>query len=152
PATICKFISALTLLGAVENGRRVPCAGSAAPHVTPDGSRGSELPTDRRPILSTAGRWTRPAASWQTMQERAPRWQSGTATIKILLTMPDCLKPLFSGLPQGLERVAEQAAAVTALTTLVQQSLAAELRSHVVSAVRRADDLVVIVDSAAWSA
>jgi hypothetical protein len=66
--------------------------------------------------------------------------------------MPDHLKPLFSGLPQGLERLAEQAAAVTALTTLVQQNLAVELRPHVLSAVRRADDLVVIVDSAAWTA
>ena len=66
--------------------------------------------------------------------------------------MPDRLKPLFSGLPQGLERLAEQAAAVTALTDLVRQNLPAELRPHVLSAVRRTDDLVVIVDSAAWSA
>lgn len=66
--------------------------------------------------------------------------------------MPDRLKPLFSGLPQGLERLAEQAAAVTALTALVRQNLPAELRPHVLSAVRRTDDLVVIVDSAAWSA
>lgn len=81
-----------------------------------------------------------------------PRWQSETTTIKNLLTMPDRLKPLFSGLPQGLERLAEQAAAVTALTALVKQNLAAELRPHILSAVRRADDLVVIVDSAAWTA
>lgn len=81
-----------------------------------------------------------------------PRVAIRTATIKNLLTMPDRLKPLFSGLPPGLERLAEQAAAVTALTALVQQNLAVELRPHVLSAVRRADDLVVIVDSAAWSA
>ena len=86
------------------------------------------------------------------MPERPPGWQSETATIKNLLTMPDRLKPLFSGLPQGLERLAEQAAAVTALTDLVRQNLPAELRPHVLSAVRRTDDLVVIVDSAAWSA
>ncbi len=86
------------------------------------------------------------------MPERPPGWQSETATIKNLLTMPDRLKPLFSGLPQGLERLAEQAATVTALTALVRQNLPAELRPHVLSAVRRTDDLVVIVDSAAWSA
>lgn len=66
--------------------------------------------------------------------------------------MSDRLKPLFSGLPPGLERLAQQAAAVNSLTALVQQSLPEALRPHVLSAVRRADDLVVIVDSAAWSA
>lgn len=66
--------------------------------------------------------------------------------------MSDRLKPLFSGLPAGLERLAQQAAAVSSLTALVQQSLPEALRPHVLSAVRRADDLVVIVDSAAWSA
>lgn len=66
--------------------------------------------------------------------------------------MSDRLKPLFSGLPQGLERLAQQAAAVTSLTALVQQYLPEAVRPHVVAAVRRADDLVVVVDSAAWSA
>lgn len=66
--------------------------------------------------------------------------------------MSNRLKPLSSGLPPGLERLAQQAAAVNSLTALVQQSLPEALRPHVLSAVRRADDLVVIVDSAAWSA
>lgn len=66
--------------------------------------------------------------------------------------MSDPLKPLSSGLPRGLERLAQQAAAVTSLTALVQQSLPEALRPHVVCAVRKADDLVVSVDSAAWSA
>ena len=66
--------------------------------------------------------------------------------------MSDPLKPLFSSLPKGLERLAQQAAAVTALTVLVQERLPETVRPHVVSAVRRGDDLVVIVDSAAWSA
>jgi hypothetical protein len=66
--------------------------------------------------------------------------------------MEDRLKPLFSGVPKGLERLAQQATAVTSLTALVRQGLPEALGPHVVSAVRRADDLVVIVDSAAWSA
>lgn len=66
--------------------------------------------------------------------------------------MSNPLKPLSSALPQGLERLAQQAAAVTSLTVLVRQSLPEALRPHVVSAVRKADDLVVSVDSAAWSA
>jgi len=66
--------------------------------------------------------------------------------------MSDRLKPLFSSLPKGLERLAQQAAAVTSLTTLVQERLPETLRPHVLAAVRRGDDLVVMVDSAAWSA
>ena len=66
--------------------------------------------------------------------------------------MTDPLKPLFSSLTKGLERLAQQAAAVTSLTTLVQERLPEALRPHVVAAVRRGEDLVVVVDSAAWSA
>ena len=66
--------------------------------------------------------------------------------------MSDPLKPLFSGLEPGLARIAEKAAAAASLTVKVQQSLPEILRPHVLSAARRGDDLVVIVDSAAWSA
>jgi len=66
--------------------------------------------------------------------------------------MSDPLKPLFSGLGPELEKLARKAAAATTLTAVVQQFLPEALRPHVVSAVRRGDDLVVIVDSAAWSA
>ena len=66
--------------------------------------------------------------------------------------MPDPLKPLFSGLDPGIARLAEKAAAVASLTVKVQRSLPEALRPHVLSASRRDDDLVVIVDSAAWSA
>ena len=66
--------------------------------------------------------------------------------------MNDPLKPLFAGLTPALEQLARKAAATQGLTALVRQSLAEPLRPHVVSAVRRGDDLVVIVDSAAWSA
>ena len=63
--------------------------------------------------------------------------------------MSDPLKPLFAGLNPGL---AEKAAAAASLTVKVRQSLPETLRPHVLSAARRGDDLVVIVDSAAWAA
>mgnify|MGYP001416558997 CR=1 FL=1 len=66
--------------------------------------------------------------------------------------MSDPLKPLFSGLGGAFAELARKAAATTSLTDAVQQSLPDMLRPHVVSAVRRGEDLVVIVDSAAWSA
>jgi len=66
--------------------------------------------------------------------------------------MSDPLKPLLSGLDPGIARLAEKAAAVASLTVKVQQFLPEALRPHVASASRRGDDLVVIVDSAAWSA
>lgn len=66
--------------------------------------------------------------------------------------MSDPLKPLFSGLDPGIARLAEKAAAVASLTVKVRQSLPETLQPHVLSASRRGDDLVVIVDSAAWSA
>jgi len=66
--------------------------------------------------------------------------------------MSDRLKPLFAGLDSALEKLARKAAATTSLTATVQAALPEALRPHVVAAVRRGDDLVVIVDSAAWSA
>lgn len=66
--------------------------------------------------------------------------------------MSDRLKPLFSGLGGAFEQLARKAAMATSLTAAVQQSLPDLVRPHVVSAVRRGEDLVVIVDSAAWSA
>jgi hypothetical protein len=66
--------------------------------------------------------------------------------------MSDPLKPLLAGLDPGLARLAEQAAAAASLTEKVRASLPAALRPHVVAAARRGADLVVLVDSAAWSA
>jgi hypothetical protein len=66
--------------------------------------------------------------------------------------MSDPLKPLFDGPLPGLERLARQAAAAASLGYMVRQLLPEALRPHVVSANRRGDDLVVIVDSAALSA
>jgi hypothetical protein len=72
--------------------------------------------------------------------------------IHIGLIMSDPLKPLFDTPMPGLERLARQAAAAASLGDKVRQLLPEPLRAHVVSANRRGDDLVVIVDSAAWSA
>jgi len=66
--------------------------------------------------------------------------------------MANTLKPLFGGPNPGLEQLAKRAAAAESLTTMVQRELPGGLGDHVVSAVRRDDDLVIIVDSAAWAA
>jgi hypothetical protein len=79
-------------------------------------------------------------------------WQTKQLFINIALIMSDPLKPLFAGLDPALVKLAQKAAAAASLTVKVQQSLPETLRAHVVAAVRRGDDLVVIVDSAAWSA
>ncbi len=62
------------------------------------------------------------------------------------------LKPLFGGPNFGLEQLARRAAAADSLTVMVQRELPGGLGAHVVSAARRDDDLVIIVDSAAWTA
>jgi hypothetical protein len=66
--------------------------------------------------------------------------------------MSDPLKPLFSGIGGSLELLARKAAATSALADTVRENLPESLRAHVLTAVRRGDDLVIGVDSAAWSA
>ncbi|MCM2312477.1 MAG: DUF721 domain-containing protein [Steroidobacteraceae bacterium] len=66
--------------------------------------------------------------------------------------MSDPLKPLLAGLEPALAKLALQAAAAASITVTVRGLLPEALRPHVVAAARRGDDLVVIVDSAAWSA
>jgi hypothetical protein len=66
--------------------------------------------------------------------------------------MSDPLKPLATGLGGAFEQLARRAEATATLATRVGLSLPEELRAHVVGAARRGDDLVVLVDSAAWSA
>jgi len=66
--------------------------------------------------------------------------------------MSDPLKPLFSDLTGGLLKLARGAAEAATLGTVVRECLPEALRTHVVAAARRGDDLVVIVDSAAWAA
>ena len=65
--------------------------------------------------------------------------------------MTDRLKPLFGGLAPGLAMLEKKAAAAQSLTDKVRLELAESLRPHLVSAARRGDDLVVIMDSAAWT-
>jgi hypothetical protein len=65
--------------------------------------------------------------------------------------MSDALKPLFGGLSPGLDALARKAKAADRLTEKVRAELAEPLRPHLVSAARRGDDLVVIMDSAAWT-
>jgi hypothetical protein len=62
------------------------------------------------------------------------------------------LKPLSELLSSGFSRLAKQAEAARDLGERVRRTLPAPLRDHVLSAVRRGDELVVFVDSAAWSA
>jgi hypothetical protein len=66
--------------------------------------------------------------------------------------MSGTLKPLSEVLSTGFSRLAEQAEAAGDLTASVRRVLPEELRSHVLSVNRRGDELVVRVDSAAWSA
>jgi len=62
------------------------------------------------------------------------------------------LKPLSELLSSGFSRLAERADAARDLTQRVRRCLGEPLGAHVLSANRRGDDLVVRVDSAAWSA
>ena len=65
--------------------------------------------------------------------------------------MSDALKPLFGGLAPRLDDLARKASAAHSLTDKVRAELADALRPHLVSAARRGEDLVVIMDSAAWT-
>jgi hypothetical protein len=65
--------------------------------------------------------------------------------------MADRLKALFGGLSPGLDALARKASAAQSLTEKVRLELAEPLRPHLVSAARRGTDLVVIMDSAAWT-
>ena len=66
--------------------------------------------------------------------------------------MTDRMKPFSSGLPDSVENLAARARASISLAERVRLALAEPLRVHVIGAARRGEDLVVIVDSAAWSA
>src|SRR5262245_231148 len=62
------------------------------------------------------------------------------------------LKPLSELLSSGFSQLAERAEAARDLTERVRRCLGEPPSAHVLSANRRADELVVRVDSAAWSA
>jgi hypothetical protein len=126
-----------------------------------------ESPTDQPGRLSGARPCSRNAAKFWLADDRAldpsgrqaadyggidSGWQSKAAFVKYLLTMSDPLKPLFAGLTPSLDSLARKAAEARSLTSRVQCELPEVLRPHVLSASRRGEDLIVIVDSAAWSA
>jgi len=86
------------------------------------------------------------------MKESSPSGNRKTVIRKICFIMSDPLKPLFSVPGAALESLARRAASATALTVAVRDLLPEPVRPHVLSVVRRGDDVVVLVDSAAWSA
>jgi hypothetical protein len=65
--------------------------------------------------------------------------------------MSGSLKSLFDGLGSALDALARRAAAAQTLTDKVRVKLPEPLRPHLVSASRRGDDLVVIMDSGVWT-
>lgn len=65
--------------------------------------------------------------------------------------MSERFKPLLGNLGPGFDALARKAAAAESLTDKVRLELAEALRPHLVSASRRGEDLVVIMDSAAWT-
>jgi hypothetical protein len=85
------------------------------------------------------------------MAQRPRPWQIIDGFLNNYLIMSDPLKPLFGGLTPGLDALARKARAADRLTEKVRAELAESLRPHLVSAARRGEDLVVIMDSAAWT-
>jgi hypothetical protein len=65
--------------------------------------------------------------------------------------MSGSLKSLLEGLTPALDTLAKKAAAAQTLTEKVRRQLPEPLQSHLVAATRRGADLVVIMDSAAWT-
>ena len=62
------------------------------------------------------------------------------------------LKPLSELLSSGFARLAKQAEAASELTERVRRCLGEPLGAHVLTASLRGEELVIRVDSAAWSA
>ena len=87
----------------------------------------------------------------ETMPRQASPWQSNRLFTQFKLTMIDRLKPLFGGLAPGLAALEKKAAAAQSLSDKVRRELTEASRPHLVAATRRGDDLVVIMDSAAWA-
>jgi hypothetical protein len=66
--------------------------------------------------------------------------------------MTDRLKPIGEGLGALFSQLQERAEATHELTTKVRTALKGAEKEHVVSASYREDSLVVVVDSAVWTA
>src|SRR4051812_13125999 len=60
-------------------------------------------------------------------------------------------KPVLGNFGPGFEALSRKAAAAQSLTEKVRAELSEALRPHLLSASRRGQDLVVIMDSAAWT-
>lgn len=86
------------------------------------------------------------------MPESGTPWQTFRAFIQEFFTMNGPLKPLLADLQSGLRELAREAAAAGELAAQLRGLLPEAARPHVVAAARRGDDVVVIVDSAAWAA
>jgi hypothetical protein len=65
--------------------------------------------------------------------------------------MTDALKRISVALTPSLDALARKASAAQSLTDKVRLALAEPLRPHLITAARRGEDLVVIMDSAAWA-
>jgi hypothetical protein len=74
------------------------------------------------------------------------------AFVRTDLTMTGPLKPLSELLSSGFSRLAKQAEAASELTERVRRCLGEPLGAHVLTASLRGEELVIRVDSAAWSA
>lgn len=86
------------------------------------------------------------------MTDRHLNGNQNVTFIRADLTMSGPLKPLSELLSSGFSRLAERADAAHDLTERVRRCLGEPLGAHVLSANRRGDEVVVRVDSAAWSA
>jgi hypothetical protein len=72
--------------------------------------------------------------------------------MKNRLTVNDALESLQSRLGRQFADLARRTDTATELSDEVKRSLPEEVRPHVITAVRRGADVVVVVDSAAWTA
>jgi hypothetical protein len=72
--------------------------------------------------------------------------------MKNRLTVHGPLEAMQSRLGRQLADLARRAEAATELSDAVKRSLPEDVRPHVITAVRRGTDVVVVVDSAAWTA
>lgn len=85
------------------------------------------------------------------MNEQAGSGNKLLPIINNLLIMQRPPKPHFGTPVEGLGQLVERAAAAASLAAIVKRQLPESVGAHVTSAARRGDDLVVIVDSAAWA-
>jgi hypothetical protein len=86
------------------------------------------------------------------MTDRRLNRNEKAAFVRVDLTMAGPLKPLSELLSSGFSRLAERANAACELAERVRRCLGEPLGAHVLTANLRGEELVIRVDSAAWSA